>query len=216
MIRRVRRYKIAGKTTVVIKYAADTRYSVESCATHDKQFWEAISAMSLKDVYETALQYDVVAIDEGQFFPDIVEVADDLANRGKIVLVAALDATFQRRGFNDVLELVARAERVTKLSAVCHSCSGEASFSKRLGNEQDVQLVGGIDKYIAVCRSCFFKDDDTAALAAESAANKVVSSSASVKRVTATPAVSEMAEAALAAALKSGGDGERVMRGIRV
>mgnify|MGYP001055552487 CR=1 FL=1 len=77
------------------------------------------------------------------------------ANSGKIVIVAALDGTFQRKPFGKVLNLVPLAETVTKLSAVCVMCQDDAAFSVRLSNETAVEVIGGADKYIAVCRTCY-------------------------------------------------------------
>src|SRR5690349_15640390 len=99
---------------------------------------------------EVALSYDVVGIDEGQFFPDTTQFCELLAQRGKIVIVAALDGTFERKPFGAVLELLPLAETVTKLSAVCMGCYRPAAFSKRLGAETEVKVIGGADKYIAV------------------------------------------------------------------
>lgn len=78
-----------------------------------------------------------------------------MANRGKKVVVAALDGTFQRKPFGSVLLLVPLAENVTKLSAVCVLCQKNASFSMRISEETQVEVIGGADKYIAVCRGCY-------------------------------------------------------------
>jgi len=102
-----------------------------------------------------ALKHDVIGIDEGQFFPDVVSFCEQMANMGKVVIVAALDGTFQRKPFGSILELIPMAEDVTKLTAVCVMCQGSAAFTKRLGEEQEIELIGGEDKYIAVCRSCY-------------------------------------------------------------
>lgn len=108
--------------------------------------------------------YDVVAIDEGQFFEDIVEFADAWANKGKIVVVAALDATFERKviasnkPFGKVCQLVAIAETVQKLSAVCLACSEWAYFTLKLDStSKEVTDIGGIEKYHPVCRGCHNK-----------------------------------------------------------
>ena len=77
------------------------------------------------------------------------------ANLGKIVIIAALDGTFQRKPFGKVLNLVPCSESVTKLSAVCVLCQDDAAFSVRLSNETAVEVIGGADKYIAVCRTCY-------------------------------------------------------------
>ena len=141
---------------------------------------EAVAAGLLREV-EDIESYDVIGIDEGQFvknshpihlynqnitqfifkqFPDIVEFCEEQANKGKGVLVSALDGTFMRSPFGRILELVPLAESVTKLSAICMLCHKDAAFSKRLGAEKEVEVIGGSDKYIAVCRKCYFKNID--------------------------------------------------------
>lgn len=96
-----------------------------------------------------------MAIDEGQFFPDIVEISEKLANEGVVVIIAALDGTFQRKPFNKILSLVPLAEQVTKLSAVCIDCGKEAAFTRRTVASQEVELIGGEESYKPVCRKCF-------------------------------------------------------------
>lgn len=88
-------------------------------------------------------------------FPDIVSFSERWANQGRTVIVAALDGTFQRKGFGSILDLVPLAEQITKLTAVCVNCHADASFTKRLGTETEIEVIGGVDKYIAVCRACF-------------------------------------------------------------
>lgn len=78
-----------------------------------------------------------------------------MANMGKKVVVAALDGTFQRKPFGSILKLVPLAENVTKLSAVCVLCQRNAAFSMRISDETQVEVIGGSDKYVAVCRGCF-------------------------------------------------------------
>ncbi|KFW08466.1 Thymidine kinase, cytosolic, partial [Eurypyga helias] len=118
---------------------------------------EALPACLLKDVYQEALGAAVIGIDEGQFFLDIVEFCEIMANAGKTVIVAALDGTFQRKAFGSILNLVPLAESVVKLNAVCMECYREASYTKRLGAEREVEVIGGADKYHSVCRVCYFR-----------------------------------------------------------
>ncbi|KAH7948708.1 hypothetical protein HPB49_001172 [Dermacentor silvarum] len=94
-------------------------------------------------------------------FPDIVEFAEDMADGGKVVVIAALDGTYQRQGFSSILTLVPLSESVIKLSAVCMLCYAEAAYTKRRGQEKEVEVIGGADKYMAVCRACYSQDDDT-------------------------------------------------------
>jgi thymidine kinase len=79
-----------------------------------------------------------------------------MANMNKIVVVAALDGTFDRKPFNNILNLIPISEKVNKLSAVCVYCTGEAGFTKRVVESREVQLIGGEEMYKPVCRSCFF------------------------------------------------------------
>ncbi|XP_050702971.1 thymidine kinase, cytosolic-like [Eriocheir sinensis] len=157
LMRRLRRYQLAAHSCLVIKYAADNRYDSAGMVTHDKQIFPATSATSLEGLRDTAEAYTIIGIDEGQFFPDTVEFAEDMANRGKTVIVAALDGTFQRKGFGNILQLVPLAESVVKLSAVCTVCYQEAHYTKRTSAETALEVIGGSDKYIATCRKCYFR-----------------------------------------------------------
>ncbi|XP_005070251.1 thymidine kinase, cytosolic [Mesocricetus auratus] len=156
LMRRVRRFQIAQYKCLVIKYAKDTRYS-SSFSTHDRNTMEALPACLLRDVAQEAMGVAVIGIDEGQFFPDIVDFCEMMANAGKTVIVAALDGTFQRKAFGSILNLVPLAESVVKLTAVCMECFREAAYTKRLGLEKEVEVIGGADKYHSVCRLCYFK-----------------------------------------------------------
>ncbi|XP_059088925.1 thymidine kinase, cytosolic-like [Tigriopus californicus] len=155
LIRRLKRYQIARYECLIVKYAKDVRYDSESIATHDRQTLKAVSATCLSDLRNQARKYDVIGIDEGQFFPDVVAFCEDMANCGLTVIVAALDGTFQRKGFSNILELVPLAEHVVKLTAVCMSCFGEGSYTKRISADTAVEVIGGAETYMAVCRKCF-------------------------------------------------------------
>jgi thymidine kinase len=165
LLRRMRRYAVAGKRYVVLKHALDNRYTeVDSdgvAITHDRQTCSAVPvADMIGDAYDRCRDADVVGIDEGQFFPDIVEFCERLANDcGKIVVVASLDGTYRREPFGRVLELVPRAESVVKLCAVCAQCHRDAAFTRRRGAETEVAVIGGADKYAAACRRCWMSGD---------------------------------------------------------
>jgi thymidine kinase len=157
LMRRVRRYMVAKRKCLVIKYALDKRYSDECAATHDGVLLKALSCSKLADIDRKMLsQYDVIAVDEGSFFSDVVEFCEEMANLGKIVIVASLDGTFQRKAFGKILELIPMSESVVKLLAVCMMCHGEAAFTLRLGTETQVEVIGGTEKYMSVCRKCYF------------------------------------------------------------
>lgn len=159
LLRRIRRYDIAKKSCLLVKHAKDNRYDEEFVTTHDFQKTRAISTESLEKIYNLLINYQVIGIDEGQFFPDILETSERLANQGKIVIIAALDSTFQRKPFNKICELIPLCETVIKLNAVCSECYQSASFTKRTTDEKEIEVVGGIEKYKPVCRKCFFKQE---------------------------------------------------------
>jgi len=162
LIRRLKRYEVANHKCLIIKYANDLRYENEcglGVATHDHLSRSAVAATELSTVTHLAERCSVIGIDEGQFFADIVEFSEAMANAGKVVVVAALDGTYQRSGFGNILNLVPLAEHVVKLTAVCMRCYGEAAYTQRLGSETAVEVIGGTEKYMAVCRECYRKAD---------------------------------------------------------
>lgn len=154
LIRRLKRYQIAKYRCLIVRYAKDVRYSTTGLATHDKQELPAVAAERLSSLRGATADVNVIGIDEGQFFPDCVEFAEEMANDGRIVIVAALDGTFQRVGFGNILQLIPMAESVVKLKAVCMACFSDASFTKRTSKEKELEIIGGEDKYMAVCRRC--------------------------------------------------------------
>lgn len=155
LLRRLKRFEIAKRRVLVIKYGKDVRYSVENLSTHDRQMMPAVSASRLEEVMDRIDGYDVIGVDEGQFFPDVVKFCEDVAQLGKTVIVSALDGDFRRKPFGSILELIPLAEYVVKLSAVCMICTADAAFSKRIVEGDEVEKIGGSDMYVAVCRKCY-------------------------------------------------------------
>lgn len=133
---------------------------------------KATRAFKLADVDSKVDEVDVVAIDEGQFFPDIVEFCQKWADQGKTVVVAALDATFERKPFGSICHLIAMAESVRKLTAVCLQCSGEAVFTHKHAGSGEVNDIGGLDKYFPVCRPCFLELNPTEPRGTKSSGSK--------------------------------------------
>ena len=157
LLRRVRRYQIRKDECLLLK-TLDKRYSndLNKVITHDKvNYLEALGCERLYDMYDHAMLADIIGIDEGQFFPDIIEFAEEMANNGKVVIIASLDSDYKRDPFGNICSLVAKAESVTKLSSICISCKGEACFTARVTPETDVKVIGGRNKYKPVCRSCY-------------------------------------------------------------
>lgn len=163
LLRRIKRYKIANKRCIVFKHEWDNeRLRVElkkSVSTHDDETHDAIPTASLTEEvnnYNNFVNYDTIGIDEGQFFDDLALISDRLANLGKIVIIAALDATYEKEGFKSVLQTIPLSECVTKLTAVCKDCCYDgAPFSYRLTKDKNTVLIGKDEHYISLCRVCY-------------------------------------------------------------
>ena len=119
---------------------------------------KAIKCLKLEDIKDIYKDYDAIAIDEGQFFTDILEMCEEMANNGKHIIVAGLDGTFERKPFGKLINLVAVAEKVTKLTSICAYCYNLASFTQRTTKSKEVELIGGEETYRPVCRKCFFEE----------------------------------------------------------
>jgi thymidine kinase len=154
LLRRTRRLGYARKRCLVVKYKADTRYSDADACTHDGVTHVAVAASSLADLGEMWHRYDVISIDEGQFFVDVVEFCEKVAQSGRCVLVCGLDADFRRRKFGRLCDLLPLAEQVDKLTSVCAACGADASFTRRLTSEESVEVIGGWESYRPCCRRC--------------------------------------------------------------
>lgn len=125
-----------------------------------------LECLELKDICDEMKNYDVIAIDEAQFFNDIVEICDKLAEEGKEVLVAGLDGDYRREPFGEILKLIPKAEKVKKLNARCNFCGNKGSFSYRITDETKVVVIGK-DKYTAACRTCYSSEMGKKALPAK-------------------------------------------------
>ena len=158
LLRRIRRAKIAKQKTIVFKPNLDDRYKEDEIVSHDKNTMESIKLKDPINIIKFSIESDVIGIDEGQFFGDrLISVCEQLANEGKRVIVAGLDLDYKNRPFEPMPSLMAIAEEVMKIRAVCMVCGNEAGRSKRLGSEKKRVVVGEKDKYEARCRGCFDK-----------------------------------------------------------
>ena len=162
LIRRVRRARIARQKVQVFKPAIDTRYTEREVTSHNGMQVEALPVGSVTEI-RALIQPEttVVALDEAQFFEDaVVDLCVELANHGVRVVVAGLDMDFRGEPFGPVPALMARAEQVSKLQAICVECGGPASRTQRLIDGQPaalddpVILVGASEVYEARCRGC--------------------------------------------------------------
>eukprot|EP00758_Cryptobia_borreli_P003158 Tbor_TRINITY_DN3567_c0_g1::TRINITY_DN3567_c0_g1_i1::g.2966::m.2966/K00857/tdk, TK; thymidine kinase len=157
LMRRVKREIQARKTCFTIKYAKDTRYSQLHICSHDQMTLRADAAVSyLRDVGDKWKKFDVIAIDEGQFYQDLLPFATTAADQGKIVFISALDGDYCRKPFPPINEIIPMCETIDKLTAVCMMCHDRpASFTRRTVASYEKELIGGADMYIATCRTCF-------------------------------------------------------------
>ncbi len=163
LLRRIRRAEIARKKVQVFKPQVDFRYGVERVAAHSGAARDHVIVVASAEeiLSEVALDTEVVAIDEVQFFDwAIADICTHLADQGKCVLVAGLDQDFRGEPFGPMPLLMALAERVDKLHAICVCCGASASRTQRLIDNRPARyddpiiLVGGSESYEARCRTC--------------------------------------------------------------
>lgn len=160
LLRRVRRSQIAKLPTVLVKPAIDIRYAVGDVVSHDKNAMPSVVVKNAKDILKV-LEVDgrpalVVAIDEAQFFDEeLPEVCTQLADQGMRVIVAGLDLDYNGIPFGSMPRLLALAEEVTKLHAVCVETGRSAHFSHKISGSSDTVELGEKDKYIPLARHAF-------------------------------------------------------------
>jgi len=166
----VERATLARQNALIIKYAEDIRYEkgpiirTHSGECHgDSDRLRVVVVSRLADVVISPSE-KVIGVDEGQFYPDLVEMCDKWANEGKHVIVAALDGDSSRCEFGTTLQLIPKSEQVIKLNAVCHVCGSQAASFSQMYDKPMVHIVdstgiekniGGSDTYRAVCRTCY-------------------------------------------------------------
>lgn len=160
LIRRLKRARIARQRVACFKPDIDLRYHRTAIASHSSQTHEAATVANVERLRETLAQQldevEVVGIDEAQFFDEgIIPFSLELVHLGKRVIIAGLDTTFAGEPFGPIPALMAIADEVTKLSAVCMVCGAPAIHTQRLGQSQELVVVGAAGLYEARCRACF-------------------------------------------------------------
>lgn len=177
--KRARRYKLTGKSVVMIKPEADNRYGEDFIITHDGTKMPAYATQNLWNILSEAQKFDVICIDEGHMFREIVDFSCDLADMGHIVVIASLCVGHNRRQLAllnppAIYNLTTQADSITFLHAICVNCGKNASVTYKLRSEKEEKynsaeeyqksLIGGADKYKSLCRTCFYiaerKDDN--------------------------------------------------------
>ncbi|MBK8563763.1 MAG: thymidine kinase [Saprospiraceae bacterium] len=156
LIRRLKRAKIANQKVEIFKPKIDTRYDEVKVVSHDENFILAVPIEHSKRILELTDGISVVGIDEAQFFDaELTEVCQQLALAGKRVIVAGLDMDFKGRPFGPMPNLLAVAEYITKVHAICQHCGNLATHSFRLANDPGQVMLGEKESYEARCRSCY-------------------------------------------------------------
>ena len=155
LIELMRKYVYKAKKTIMVKYYADQRYSEKSeVVTHDLIKYDSINCKLLRNSFDTLKQYDVIGIDEGQFFADLVEVCEELALMGKIVLIAALNGDFRMEPFPVIQRIISKSDKIKLLKAYCFNCHKDAKFSLRIVQSNETVLIGAGEAYKPACREC--------------------------------------------------------------
>ena len=158
LIRRLKRAKFARQRVEIYKPAIDTRYSDEEVVSHDSNSILSTPVDSPASILLLANDADVIGIDEAQFFDHtLVDVCNELANRGKRVICAGLDMDFKGQPFGPMPALMAVAEDVTKVHAICVKCGSLAHVSHRIVKSDKQVLLGEKDEYEPLCRECYNK-----------------------------------------------------------
>ncbi|WP_132055751.1 thymidine kinase [Pseudocnuella soli] len=159
LIRRLKRARIANLKVEIFKPATDTRYDVVKIVSHDTNAIHSTPIDNSQKLLLLAQDVDVVGIDEAQFFDgEIANVCDELAFRGVRVIVAGLDMDFQGNPFGQMPNLLAKADFITKLHAICVQCGNIANYSYRKIPNEDQVMLGEKDVYEPRCRRCYVLD----------------------------------------------------------
>lgn len=156
LIRRLKRAKIAKQKVEIFKPAIDVRFSQTEVVSHDENSIQSTPVGNSANILLLTGNVDVIGIDEAQFFDKgLIEVATKLANMGIRVIVAGLDMDFKGKPFGSIPDLMAVADHITKVHAICVKCGNIAQFSHRLSEKEQVVLLGEKDVYEPLCRGCF-------------------------------------------------------------
>lgn len=157
LIRRLRRAKIAKLNVKIFKPTIDTRYSEKEIVSHSEQTLPSIVVDSPKEILELSEDAQVIGIDEAQFFNnELITVCNQLADKGKRVIVAGLDQDYKGVPFEPMPQLLAIAEYITKTLAICVECGNPADRTQRKVHSANRVLVGAADSYEARCRKCHY------------------------------------------------------------
>ncbi len=158
LLRRLTRARIARQKVEVFKPGIDKRYDEEDVVSHDARKAASIPVENAAQILFYAEDFEVVGIDEAQFFGDeLVSVCNELADNGKRVIIAGLDMDYLGKPFGPIPQLMATAEYVTKVHAICMRCGNLANYSHRTVQNDKLVVLGETDAYEPLCRKCFLE-----------------------------------------------------------
>lgn len=155
LLNTVKKYQYKKMRTVLVKYGSNT----EKIVTHEQVQSDALACFTLKEQVEGLIKYDVIGIDEGQFFPDLVEQCEYLCNKGRIVIVSALSGNFKMEPFHNVSKLISKADEIKLLKAYCYYCKKSAGFTLRTIRSDSEILIGSAESYKPVCKMCYINNN---------------------------------------------------------
>ena len=156
LIRRLKRAQYARQRVEIFKPAVDNRYDQDNVVSHDDNSVQSTPVRESREILSLANNIEVAGIDEAQFFDDqLVVVCNHLANRGTRVIVAGLDMDYLGKPFGPIPGLMATAEHVTKVHAICLKCGDLANHSNRLNAKDSLIQLGEKEAYEPLCRGCF-------------------------------------------------------------
>ena len=156
LIRRVKRAEIAGQKIIIFKPKIDTRYDEEKVVSHNNKCMPSIPVPSSINILLLSEKAQIIGVDEAQFFDDeLPHVCRQLAQQGKRVIVAGLDMDYCGKPFGPIPNLLAIADHITKVHAICMSCGNPALHSHRKTNDNSLVQLGEKEEYEPLCRACF-------------------------------------------------------------
>jgi thymidine kinase len=168
-LRRLKKASLVMKV-ILVNHKKDTRNEEDHFSTHNTLFRnklsdqiEMVQSDNLASVYDTLIKYDMIGIDEAQFFPDLKDIVLKLVEKeNKRVIISGLDGSFQRKPMGQILSLIPFADKAKKYQAYCSRCAADkiispAPFTKRITMDTEEELIGGMDLYIPLCRRCYLE-----------------------------------------------------------
>lgn len=157
LLRLLKRAEIAKLSCILVKPSTDTRDGVNTITSHGQRSRECEVVHCSTDLLELSKPYDFIAIDEAQFFDEkLVDVVVELANSGKKVVLSGLDMNYMAQPFGIIPQLMAVADEVVKLHAICTVCGKQAQYSKRIIENKNPIHIGAKESYTALCRKHFY------------------------------------------------------------